>query len=306
MNANRDLLASLFTTVKKFRKNKEFRKTIKELRRQIRLMTPVDSFPNEEGYYSTDGTKQVLVTGNMEDFNTIWVYPKDCWIDNVLDVINKKTDILYNKASDIRDADGKYYNRSFYFLLDGKVYPKDKFILVDNKAISNSKICYIGTDYTYNEEDVYVTTRGDEEFITLKQLYEMYGSNGLLSIYGKCFRTGFRLITSCLLFKGKYRLNNKTNDLVYITKQMLLDCEFSLPEGYAEAKTKLIGKGNLQQINLYCNLDKHSLINRMWNGLIKHNPNVMGCDFTTYFESYFKNLITFAKKEAEYEQKKEC
>ena len=310
MNANRDLIASLFTTIKRFRKNKECKQTIRELRRQIRLLTPIDSFCKK--YYSTDGTKQILMIGNMEDSNTVLVYPKDCWIDNVLDLINKKTDILHNKVSDIRDVDGKYYNRNKWFLLDGKAYSKDKFTLIDNKAVSNTKICYIGPDFSkdeYNGENVYVFAKENEEFITTQQLLKMYaGTEDVLSLSSSKIRTnGLSLLGSCLLFRGKYRLSlNAIEQNIYLSKQMLQDCEFSFPEGYEEAKTKVVDAGvGTICINSYCYLSKRALINQMWNELINRNPHLQRWDFTVHFESYFKNLIAFAKKEAEYAKQKD-
>ena len=310
MNANRDLIASLFTTIKRFRKNKECKQTIRELRRQIRLLTPIDSFYKK--YYSTDGTQQILMIGNMEDSNIVRIYPKDCWIDNVLDLINKKTDILHNKVSEIRDVDGKYYNRNKWFLLDGKAYSKDKFTLIDNKAVSNTKICYVGTDFSKNEyagENVYVFVRGNEEFITTQQLSKMYeGTEDVLSLSSSRSRTnGLSLLGSCLLFRGKYRLSlNAAEQNIYLSKQMLQDCEFSLPEGYEEAKTKVIDVCDRTiYISSYCCLGKRALINQMWNELINRNPHIQRCDFTAHFESYFKNLIAFAKKEAEYAKQKD-
>ena len=306
MNANRDLIASLFTTIKRFRKNKECKKTIRELRRQIRLLTPIDSFPNKNYSYSTDGVKQVLMSGNMEDSSIVWVYPKDCWIDNVLDVINKKTNILRSKVYSVRDADGKFYDKNQWFLLNGKAYSKDKFTLIDNTAVSNTKICYVGPDFSkdYNGEDVYVFARENEEFITTQQLSKMYaGTEDVLSLSSSKSRTnGLSLLGSCLLFRGKYRLSlNAAEQNTYISKQMLQDCEFSLPEGYEEAKTKVVDASvGTVYIRSYCYLGKRALINQMWNELINRNPHIQRCDFTAHFESYFNNLITFAKKEAEY------
>ena len=308
MNANRDLIASLFTTIKRFRKNKECKQTIRELRRQIRLLTPIDSFCKK--YYPIEGTRQILMIGNMEDSNTVLVYPKDCWIDNVLDLINKKTDILHNKVSDIRDVDGKYYNRNKWFLLDGKAYSKDKFTLIDNKAVSNTKICYVGTDFSKDcgGEDVYVFARENEEFITTQQLSKMYAETAsVLSLNSYKSRiNGLSLLGSCLLFRGKYRLSlNAAEQNIYLSKQMLQDCEFSLPKGYEEAKTKVVDTiAGTVYISSYCYLGKRALINQMWNELINRNPHIQRCDFTAHFESYFKNLIAFAKKEAEYENKK--
>lgn len=312
MNANRDLIASLLTTIKRFRKNKECKQTIRALRRQIRLLTPIDSFPDKNCSHSADGVKQVLMSGNMEDSNTVWVFPNDCWIDNVLDVINKKTDVLRSKVSCVRDADGKFYNKNQWFLLDGKAYSKDKFTLVDNKAVSNTRICYIGQDFSedeYGGEDVYVFARESEEFITTQQLSKMYaGTADVLSLNSSRSRTnGLSLLGSCLLFKGKYRLSlNAAEQNIYLSKQMLQDCEFSLPEGYEEAKTKVVDAGvGTIYISSYCYLGKRALINQMWNELINRNSHLQRCDFTAHFESYFKNLIAFAKKEAEYEQKYE-
>lgn len=312
MNANRDLIASLFTTIKRFRKNKECKQTIRALRRQIRLLTPIDSFPDKNCSHSAERIKQVLMTGNMEDSNTVWVFPNDCWIDNVLDVINKKTDILRSKVSYVRDTDGKFYNKNKWFLLDGKVYLKDKFTLIDNKAVSNTRICYIGPDLTDVNDvlDTYVFARENEEFITTEQLSKMYaGTADVLSLNSSRLRTdGLSLLGSCLLFRGKYRLSlNATEQHIYLSKQMLQDCEFSLPEGYEEAKTKVVGTSvETIYISSYCYLGKRTLINKMWNELIKCNSTIRKWDFTAYFKSYFKNLITFAKKEAEYEQRKEC
>lgn len=313
MNANRDLIASLFTTIKRFRKNKECKQTIRALRRQIRLLTPIDSFSDEKFYRSGDGAKQLLMTGNMEYPTNVWVFPNDCWTDNVLDLINKKTDILRSKVSCVRDADGKFYNKNQWFLLDGKAYSKDKFTLIDNKAVSNTRICYIGPDFSedeYGDEDVYVFARESEEFITTQQLSKMYaGTADVLSLNSSRSRTnGLSLLGSCLLFKGKYRLSlNAAEQNIYLSKQMLQDCEFSLPEGYEEAKTKVVdtGIGTIIHISSYCYLGKRALINQMWNELIKRNSTLQRWDFTAHFESYFKNLITFAKKEAKYEQKTE-
>ena len=197
------------------------------------------------------------------------------------------------------------------FLLNGKAYSKDKFTLIDNKAVSNTKICYIGLDFSKNEydgENVYIFAKGNEEFITTQQLSKMYeGTEDVLSLSSSRSRTnGLSLLGSCLLFRGKYRLSlNAAEQHIYLSKQMLQDCEFSLPEGYEEAKTKVVDAGvGTIYISSYCYLGKRALINQMWNELIKRSSNIQRYDFTAHFESYFKNLIAFAKKEAEYENQK--
>ena len=131
---------------------------------------------------------------------------------------------MHNKVSEIRDVDGKYYNRNKWFLLDGKAYSKDKFTLIDNKAVSNTKICYVGTDFSkdYGGEDVYVFTRENEEFITTQQLSKMYaGTENVLSLNSSRSRTnGLSLLGSCLLFRGKYRLSlNAAEQNIYLVQK---------------------------------------------------------------------------------------
>ena len=92
MNENRELLASLFTTIKRFRKNKAFKEIIKTLRSQIRSLTP------KEVFYGFSHGEQVLDIGNMEYSKRRWITPKDCWVDNVLDIINHICNTLYSKS----------------------------------------------------------------------------------------------------------------------------------------------------------------------------------------------------------------
>ena len=106
MNENRELLVSLFATIKRFRKNREFKETIGTLRSQIRSLTPKEVF---NGFSHGE---QVLDIGNMEWSKRHWINPKDYFVDNVLDVINHRCDTLYSKRDYFRDSNNQYYLKS--------------------------------------------------------------------------------------------------------------------------------------------------------------------------------------------------
>lgn len=307
MNENRELLASLFTTIKRFRKNKECKETIKALRKQIRLLTPIDSFPdNKNKYYTSSGIRQTFRTGNMQEPVALWVYPRDCWTENVLDVINHRCNTLYSKSEYFRDFNNQYYLKSKYFMLYNKVYSKDKFTLYNNLAVPNNKIYPLGVFYnSCNEKEMYITARENEEFIPVNKFLELYPNKQIFGLsvennYTKCFK----VIISCLLFKGKYRVTLPQNRSYFgFTKKMLLDCEFSLPEGYKDIEPICIEGYNfyVRSINY---LGRRSLVDKMWGELItKRVQDFLGSrGVEKNFKSYFNNLITFAKKEAEYEK----
>lgn len=306
MNKNRELLASLFATIKRFRKNKECKETIKALRKQIRLLTPIDSFPdNKNKYYTSSSIRQTFRTGNMQEPVALWVYPRDCWTENVLDVINHRCNTLYSKSEYFRDSNNQYYLKSKYFMLDNKVYSKDKFTLYNNSAVSNNKIYSLSAFYnSYDEKEMYITARENEEFIPVDKFLELYSDNqifglSVLSNYTKCFK----VIISCLLFKGKYRVTLPTNCGYFgFTKKMLLDCEFSLPKEYKDIEPICINGYNFSLWSTNY-LDNRSLVNKMWNELINRDPNFRGeAGVEKNLKPYFNNLITFAKKEAEYEK----
>ena len=299
MNANRDLIASLFTTIKRFRKNKAFKDTIKTLRGQIRWLTPIEVF----GGFSHG--EQVLNIGNMEYSDKRWITPKDCWVDNVLDIINHRCDTLYNKRYCFRDSNNQYYLKSKYFLLDNKVYPKDKFTLYNNLAIPNNKIYPLGVLYkNYKEKEMYLTARENEEFISVDEFNKLYPDKQVFGLsiernYTKCFK----VIISCLLFKGKYRVTLPERCGFFgFTKKMLLDCEFSLPNEYKDLEPICISPYNFSiWTNNY--LDNRSLVNKMWGELIKYYKEFSGQEsIEKNCKQYFNNLIVFAKKEAEYEK----
>lgn len=302
MNENRELLASLFTTIKRFRKNKEFKKTITILRSQTRCLTPVEVF---RGFSHGE---QVLNIGNMEYSERRWITPKECWIDNVLDIINHRCDTLYSKQDYFRDSNNQYYLKRKYFMLDNKVYPKDKFTLYNNLAIPNNKIYPLGVFYnSCNEKEMYITARENEEFISVNEFNKLYSDKLIFDLsiernYTKCFKT----IISCLLFKGKYRVTLPENRNFFgFTKKMLLDCEFSLPNEYKDIEPTCINPYNFR-IWTTNYLDNRSLVNKMWGELIKYNQEIFGEEgIEKYCKQYFNNLIAFAKKEAEYEQKYE-
>ena len=302
MNENRELLASLFATIKRFRKNKEFKDTIKTLRGQIRWLTPIEVF----GGFSYG--EQVLNIGNMEYSDKRWITPKDCFIDNVLDIINHRCDTLYNKRDYFRDSNNQYYLKSKYFLLDNKVYPKDKFTLYNNLAVPNNKIYPLGVFYnSYNEKEMYLTARENEEFISVNEFNKLYPERQVFGLsiernYTKCFK----VIISCLLFKGKYRVTLPEKCSFFgFTKKMLLDCEFSLPNEYKDLEPICISPYNFSiWANSY--LDNRSLVNKMWGELIKCYKEFRGeGSIEKNFKQYFNNLIAFAKKEAEYEIQKD-
>ena len=299
MNENRELLASLFTTIKRFRKNRAFKDTIRALRSQIRWLTPIEVF---SGFSHGE---QVLNIGNMGYNERRWITPKDCWVDNVLDIINHRCDTLYSKQDYFRDSNNQYYLKSKYFLLDNKVYPKDKFTLYKNLAVPNNKIYSLGVFYNnYNEKEMYITARENEEFIPVDEFNKLYPDKQVfcLSIgrnYTKCFKT----IISCLLFKGKYRvmLPEKRGNFNF-TKKMLLDCEFSLPNEYKDLEPICISPYNF---SIWANnyLDNRNLVNKMWGELIKYCQEFKGeKGIEKNCKQYFNNLIAFAKKEAEYEK----
>ena len=298
MNENRELLASLFTTIKRFRKNRKFADTIKTLRSQIRLLTPTEVF---RGF--SDG-EQVLDIGNMKWSERRWITPKECWIDNVLDIINHRCDTLYSKQDFFRDSNNQYYLKSKYFMLDNKVYPKDKFTLYNNLAVPKNKIYPLGVFYnSYNEKEMYLTARENEEFISVDEFNKLYLDKQVFGLsiernYTKCFKT----IISCLLFKGKYRVTLPEKRSYFgFTKKMLLDCEFSLPNEYKDIEHICINPYNFS-IWTANYLDNRSLVNKMWGELIKYCKNFRGEEgIEKNIKQYFNNLITFAKKEAEYE-----
>ena len=301
MNENRELLASLFTTIKRFRKNKEFKDTIKTLRGQIRWLTPIEVF----GGFSHG--EQVLNIGNMKWSERRWITPKDCWVDNVLDIINHRCDTLYSKQDYFRDSNNQYYLKSKYFLLDNKVYPKDKFTLYNNLAVPNNKIYPLGVFYnSYNEKEMYLTARENEEFISVDEFNKLYPDKLIfgLSIGRNCTKW-FKIIISCLLFKGKYRVTlPEKRGFFGFTKKMLLDCEFSLPNEYNDIEHICISPYNFR-IWASNYLDNRSLVNKIWGELIKYNQNFIGQEgIEKNCKQYFNNLITFAKKEAEYEIQK--
>ena len=302
MNENRELLASLFTTIKRFRKNRAFQDTIKTLRGQIRWLTPIEVF---RGFSHGE---QVLDIGNMKWSERRWITPKDCWIDNVLDIINHRCDTLYSKQDYFRDSNNQYYLKSKYFMLDNKVYPKDKFTLYNNLAIPNNKIYPLGVFYQgYNEKEMYITARENEEFIPVDEFNKLYQDKLIfgLSAERNCTKW-FKIIISCLLFKGKYRvtLPEKRGNFNF-TKKMLLDCEFSLPNEYKNIEPICISPYNFR-IWATSYLGNRSLVDKMWGELINYNKNFLGQEgIEKNCKQYFNNLIAFAKKEAEYEIQKD-
>ena len=302
MNENRELLASLFTTIKRFRKNREFKETIKVLRSQIRCLIPTEVF---RGFSHGE---QVLNIGNMEYSYRHWIAPRDCFVDNVLDVINHRCDTLYSKRDYFRDSNNQYYLKSKYFLLDNKVYPKDKFTLYNNLAIPNNKIYPLGVFYnSWNEKEMYITARENEEFISVDEFNKLYSDKQVFGLsiernYTKCFK----IIISCLLFKGKYRVTlPEKRGFFGFTKKMLLDCEFSLPNEYKDIESICISP---YDFSIWANsyLDNRSLVNKIWGELIQYNQNFLyEKDIEKNCKQYFNNLIAFAKKEAEYEKQKD-
>lgn len=303
MNENRELLTSLFTMIKRFRKNKECRETIKALRKQIRLLTPIDSFPDNKNEYYT-GISQIFRIGNMEKSYFFRVFPQECWKENVLDVINHKCDILYSKNEYFRDSNNQYYLKNKYFMLDNKVYSQDKFTLYNNLAVPNNKIYPLGVFCNgFNEKEMYITAREDEEFIPVDKFLALYPDKQIFSLlvehnYTKCFQ----VIISCLLFKGKYRVTLPQNSsYFYFTKKMLLDCEFSMPKEYEEIEPICISIYDFC-IRTRNYLGNRSLVDKMWDELItKRLQDFLGSQgVEKNLKQYFNNLITFAKKEAEY------
>lgn len=300
MNENRELLASLFATIKKFRNNRKFADTINTLRNQIRLLTPTEVFRG-----SAYG-EQIINIGNMKWSDNRRINPKDCWIDNVLDIINHRCDTLYSKSEYFRDSNNQYYAKKKYFMLDNKVYSKDKFTFYNNLAVPNDKIYPLGVFYnSYTEKEMYITARENEEFIPVDKFLDLYPDKlvfGLLieSNYTK----SLKVIISCLLFKGKYRVTLPKNRSFFgFTKKMLLDCEFSLPKEYKDIEPICINGYNFSLWSTNY-LDNRSLVNKMWNELIEFNQVFRGTgSVEKNLKPYFNNLITFAKKEAEYDKK---
>lgn len=299
MNENRELLASLFATIKRFRKNREFKNTIKILRSQTRCLT------KKEVFCGFSQGKQVLNIGNMKYSDKRWITPKDCWVDNVLDIINHRCDTLYSKRDYFRDSNNQYYLKREYFMLDNKVYPKNKFTLYNNLAVPNNKIYHLGVFYNkYNEKEMYITVRENEEFISVDEFNKLYPDKQVfgLSVERNCTKW-FKIIISCLLFKGKYRVTLPEKRTFFgFTKKMLLDCEFSLPNEYKDIEPICISQ-YIFSIWATSYLDNRSLVNKMWGELIKYYKEFRGQeDIEKNCKQYFNNLITFAKKEAEYEK----
>lgn len=299
MNENRELLASLFATIKRFRKNRKFAETIKTLRRQTRCLTPAEVF------YGFSYGEQVLNIGNMECSNRRCITPKDCWVDNVLDIINHRCDTLYNKRDYFRDYNNQYYLKREYFMLDNKVYPKNKFTLYNNLAVPNNKIYPLGVFYNnYNEKEMCITVRENEEFISVDEFNKLYSDKLIFGLSTERHYTKwFKIIISCLLFKGKYRVTlPEKRGFFGFTKKMLLDCEFSLPNEYKDIESICISPYNFS-IWATNYLDNRSLVNKMWGELIKYYKEFRGEEgIEKNWKQYFNNLIAFAKKEAEYEK----
>ena len=185
------------------------------------------------------------------------------------------------------------------------MYPKDKFTLYNNLAIPNNKIYPLGVFYNnYNEKEMYLTARENEEFISVDEFNKLYPDKQVFGLsiernYTKCFKT----IISCLLFKGKYRVTLPENRGFFgFTKKMLLDCEFSLPKEYKDIEPICI-KGYNFYVRSTNYLDNRSLVNKMWGELIKYYKEFRGQEsIEKNCKQYFNNLIAFAKKEAEYEK----
>lgn len=300
MNENRELLASLFATIKRFRKNRKFAETIKTLRSQTRKLTPIEVF------CGFSHGEQVLNIGNMEYSERRWIPPKGFFVDNVLDFINHRCDTLYSKSDYFKAPDNQYYLKENYFLLDNKVYPKNKFTLYNNLAVPNNKIYSLGVFYNnYNEKEMYLTARENEEFISVDEFNKLYPDKIIFGLSAGCNCTKcFKTIISCLLFKGKYRVTLPEKRTFFgFTKKMLLDCEFSLPNEYKDIEHICISQYNFR-IWATSYLDNRSLVNKMWGELIKYYKEFRGQEsIEKNFKQYLNNLITFAKKEAEYEQK---
>lgn len=300
MNENRELLASLFATIKKFRKNRKFARTIKLLRDQIRLLTPTEVFRGSKF------GEQIINIGNMKWSDNRRINPKDCWTDNVLDFINHRCDTLYSKSEYFRDSNNQYYAKKKYFMLDNKVYSKDKFTCYNNLAIPNEKIYPLGVFFnSVTEKEMYIKARENEEFIPVDKFLDLYPDKQVFGLsieynYTKCLQ----VIIFCLLFKGKYRVTlPKNRSYFWFTKKMLLDCEFSLPKEYEDIEPIYINGYNFSLWSTNC-LDKRSVVNKMWNELIKINRDFRGeAGVEKNLKPYFNNLITFAKKEAEYGKK---
>ena len=194
-------------------------------------------------------------------------------------------------------------------MLDNKVYPKDKFTLYNNLAIPNNKIYPLGIFYNnYNEKEMYITARENEEFISVDEFNKLYPDKQVfgLSIERNCTKW-FKIIISCLLFKGKYRVTlPEKRSYFSFTKKMLLDCEFSLPNEYKDIESICISPYNFR---IWANsfFGNRSLVDKMWGELIQYNQNFLGeKGIEKNCKQYFNNLIAFAKKEAEYDIQKYC
>ena len=188
------------------------------------------------------------------------------------------------------------------------MYPKDKFTLYNNLAVPNNKIYPLGVFYnSYNQKEMYITARENEEFISVDEFNKLYPDKQVfgLSVEHNCIKW-FKIIISCLLFKGKYRVTlPEKRSFFGFTKKMLLDCEFSLPNEYKDMEFICINPYNFSIWATNC-LDNRSLVNKMWGELIKYNQTFRGEEgIEKNCKQYFNNLIAFAKKEAEYEIQKD-
>lgn len=278
MENNREALVSLFKTLKTCT-NKE---TKTNIRRTIKALTPVDRLSKKLIPIWHQGSRIQYISERGE-----WAdaYPNNLWKDNFLAYMRGDTDKVYTKDKYFRINDA-FYERDMYFEFNSKAYSCKKYIRFSDKVYLQSQAIQIA------ENGTYVVADKGEKFTT-----HLFAANepALLSLFRRDpIKTAqFRLMMSCLLFDGKYRLDCSERVCVSIPKSALLKCEFKPSKQMQELLKKTSVK--------YCFCvayegQKKTLNGKMWEQLVNYSDK-------TSFEQYIKRVQTFAREEEKYEQK---
>lgn len=281
MENNREILVSLFKTLKTCT-NKE---TKTNIRRTIKALTPVDRLPKE--FISTwhQGSKIQYISGGSEwnaEYKTS--VPNNLWKDNFLAYMRGDADKVYTKDEYFRINDA-FYERDMYFEFNSKAYYCKKYIRFADKVYLQSQAIQI------DENGTYVVADKGEKFTT-----HLFADNepALLSLFRRSpIETAqFRLMMSCLLFNGKYRLDCSDANCFAIPKSALLKCEFKPTK---QMKNLLETTSVTDCFGAVYEGQKKSLNGKMWEQLVTRSNKAS-------FEQYIKRLQTFAREEAKYEQ----
>lgn len=281
MENNRETLVSLFKALRTCTNGK----TKTNIRKIIKALTPVDRFP--KGFISTwrQGRFIQFISGATEreaEYKTS--VPNNLWKDNFLAYMRGDADKVYTKDEYFRINDA-FYERDMYFEFNSKAYYCKKYIRFADKVYLQSQAIQI------DENGTYVVADKGEKFTT-----HLFADNepALLSLFRRSpIETAqFRLMMSCLLFNGKYRLDCSDANCFAIPKSALLKCEFKPTK---QMKNLLETTSVTDCFGAVYEGQKKSLNGKMWEQLVTRSNKAS-------FEQYIKRLQTFAREEAKYEQ----